>query len=81
MIDAGLVYKLTRDIQYADEKLDQLTSFKTFDVYISNDAQLVRVLLVMVPGSVPGPSRKNQLIGVTDDIDMVTLIAFIRYEI
>ena len=40
-----------------------------------------RVVLVMVTGSVPGPTEKNQLIWVIDNIEKVALIAFIRSEI
>ena len=40
-----------------------------------------RVVLGMFTGSVPGPSEKTLVIGVTDNIEKVALMAFIRSEI
>ena len=37
-----------------------------------------RVVLGMFTGSVPDPSEKTQVIGVTDNIEKVALMAFIR---
>jgi acetyl esterase/lipase len=51
IIDAGFDFTLTSDIHYVTQKLDQVTTLQTLDVYRPNDIELAPVILYVHGGA------------------------------